>query len=194
MKQIPLTKGQFAMVDDEMYDYLIHWKWAASFSKESDTYYAVRFQWYIDKYYCIYMHRFILGVTNKKLFVDHINHDGLCNLVINLRIATSKQSSKNIRSHKNSESTYKGVSKYRGSKRNKNGVINENGKVWRARITIDGKPKNLGYFKTEIEAATAVDKAAKVNYGEFAYLNFPTPMPYLLPDLNYPLGVEQMDL
>jgi len=40
MKLIPLTKGKFAMVDDEDYDFLMQWKWCAA--KNRNTFYARR--------------------------------------------------------------------------------------------------------------------------------------------------------
>ena len=40
MKRVPLTQGQFALVDDEDYDYLMQWKWHVQ--KRPHTYYACR--------------------------------------------------------------------------------------------------------------------------------------------------------
>ena len=41
MKKIPLTKGMFALVDDEDFEYLNQWKWFA-LRQRNNTYYAVR--------------------------------------------------------------------------------------------------------------------------------------------------------
>ncbi len=73
MKRIPLTQGQFALVDDEDYDRLNQFKWHAV--KAHRSYYAVRTIKDIDgKCKHIKMHREILGlVPNDGVFVDHIN-------------------------------------------------------------------------------------------------------------------------
>lgn len=42
MKQIPLTQGQFALVDDEDYDWLMQWKWHAFQGPTNKTYYAAK--------------------------------------------------------------------------------------------------------------------------------------------------------
>lgn len=95
------------------------------------------------------------------LVVDHINHNGLDNRRRNLRIVTAKQNSWNMRSAKG-----RGTSNYKGV-----GWV-KNKRKWRASISIDNKPKHLGYFEDEKKAAAAYDKAAKEHRGEFAVLNF----------------------
>ena len=46
-------------------------------------------------------------------------------------------------------------------------------KRWRARISIDNKDKHLGYFKCEIKAAKAYDKASYEKHKRLDFLNFP---------------------
>jgi len=76
MKEIKLTKGQVALVDDEDFEYLNQWKWFAHVRR--DRYYAARSDWSNrPKSKTISMHRVILGITNPKLFGDHKNHNTL---------------------------------------------------------------------------------------------------------------------
>lgn len=92
--------------------------------------------------------------------IDHINHDKCDNRIVNLRLATAIENSRNRRSQKNSTSRYVGVNWDKAHKRWKAQISNQGVKVW------------LGYFKSEEEAAKVRDAAAKEAYGEFANLNF----------------------
>jgi hypothetical protein len=42
MKEIQLTQGKVALVDDDDFDYLSQWKWYAHKPSTRDIYYAVR--------------------------------------------------------------------------------------------------------------------------------------------------------
>lgn len=81
----------------------------------------------------------------------------------NCRWATREQQMQNTgpSNKKNKTSIYKGVQKLGHTK-----------KKWRALGSVNRKPKQLGLFSTEIEAAKAYDEWAKSEYGVFAYLNF----------------------
>lgn len=159
MKQIPLTQGQFALVDDEDFEELNKFKWQAN--KSLHTYYAVRsFTISKNKRIDIKMHRQILGLTNGKIKCDHIDLNGLNNQRYNLREATHIQNMMNRKSKINSTSQYKGVRWKKDSEK------------WVAAIYAKGKQMHLGYFTDEIEAAKAYDEMAKLHFGEFAWLNF----------------------
>lgn len=168
MKLIPLShqgknKGKyFAEVDDEMYPYVNHWKWGAT--KQGNTIYAVRQEWVDRVRVSVLMHRFILGVTDPNICVDHINLNGLCNLQINMRTCTKRENSCNRRGWKNSISQYKGVAYVSNSQKRV--------KRWTASITVNRKKISVGYYHTEIEAAKAYDSAALKYHKEFAKLNF----------------------
>src|SRR5690606_35516574 len=108
------------------------------------------------------MHRFLLGVTDPKVCVDHINHDGLDNRLSNLRLATTAQNLANRRTPTYNKSGFLGVTWNR-----------RNGK-WTAHLSIDGRRRSLGTFNDVRTAAMARDYAALQKSGEFASLNFPT--------------------
>ncbi len=153
-RRIPLTRGQFALVDAEDYYQLSKLNWFAINSNR--TFYAAR----AHKGKTVKMHREIMGGPGH-LVVDHIDRNGLNNRKSNLRICTNAQ---NIR---NAGPRGKGLSKYKGVSRH------TRGKKWTAVIQLNNKTHYLGYFSDEIEAARAYDKRAKELHGEFACLNFP---------------------
>lgn len=108
-------------------------------------------------------------------FVDHKDRDKSNEKIDNLRAATASENSRNRTSNKGSSSKYLGVSYCQRTTRR---ILKTTGEMgfwsyprWAATITIAGKFKHLGYFKTEIEAAIAFNSAAKEHYKEFANLN-----------------------
>jgi hypothetical protein len=160
MKEIALTQGKFALVDDEDFDFLNQWKWCAV--KARHTFYAVRSMPGINrKQINVFMHRQILNITDSKIQGDHLDGDGLNNQRKNLRACTKDENNRNKRIDRRSTTGYKGVVK-----------IKKNG-YYRASIMNNKKRKHLGIFKTPESAALAYDEAAKKYYGEFARLNLP---------------------
>jgi hypothetical protein len=156
MKEIQLTQGKVALVDDEDYERCMQYKWCAVYSHR-DTYYAKR---------ALPLTRvmqplasFIMCVS-KGVIIDHIDNDGLNAQKHNLRVATQTENKRNARKRANTSSQYKGVS---WSKRNKK---------WRAYVRYKHTQIYLGYFVNEIDAALAYDDAARKYYGEFARTNF----------------------
>ena len=156
MKQIQLTRGKFALVDDEDYDSLISMgKW---------TYqrcgYAVKFK-NLGKFNgkqknkMISMHR-VINRTPEGIGTDHIDGNKLNNQRFNLRTATSSQNNANkpVKKH---TSIYKGVHWFR--------------KAWKATIRTKSGRVHLGYFKNEHEAAIAYNNAAIEHHGAFAWIN-----------------------
>ena len=155
MNKIPLTQGQFAIVDDEDFVELSRYKWHASKSGYSGGFTAKR---YIAKYKAIFMHRAIMCPPDN-MIIDHINHNTLDNRRVNLRICTHSQNHQN-RQQTRGKSLYKGVQWVSRQKR------------FQASIRKNNKRTHLGYFADETEAAKAYNKAAKIAFGEFARLNY----------------------
>lgn len=92
---------------------------------------------------------------NKQL--DHINNIRDDNRIKNLREVTNQQNCFNAKSRSNSHG-YKGVYKRNNCPKN----------PYAATITINGKSKYLGCFKTPQEAHNAYIKAAKKIFGKFS--------------------------
>jgi hypothetical protein len=153
MKEIKLTQGFVTQVDDEDFERLNQFRWCIQ--KTKTNYYAARYSKAGGAY--LYMHRIIMN-TPSHLEIDHIDHNGLNNQKINLRNCTRSQNLMNRTPC--GKSNYLGVS-YAKKK-----------KLFEVHLTINHKDVRIGYFKTEIEAALARDKAAKEYHGEFANLNF----------------------
>lgn len=105
------------------------------------------------------MHRWVMGATDPRVQVDHVNRDKTDNRRCNLRLCTAAQNNANKVSSRG-KSKYKGVS-YRPESR----------KHWRAICMIHGERRCLGSYETEEEAARIYNEAAREMQGEFAVLN-----------------------
>lgn len=158
---IRLAGPRYAKVDPGDYDRLRKYEWFAL--KGTRNFYAVRRTRGPkgNRFFTIYMHRELIEVGDG-LLTDHVNQDSMDNRRDNLRAATRAQNIRNRKKFSNSSgSKYKGL--YRDKKK----------KRWIARIMFEKKKIHLGYFRDEIEAARAYDRAAMKYHGEFASLNFP---------------------
>lgn len=162
MKEIILTRGQVALVDDEDYEWLNQWKWTSSFTPSTKSYYARRLQYLKhckknEKRKAIKMHRVIMERIVKrelksKEMIDHINNNTLDNRRYNLRIVSNRQNAQNRKGKTTSK--YPGV--YWRKERSR----------WLAKIYLNGKTKYLGQFTNEREAAKAYEKACRELVGE----------------------------
>ncbi len=149
MKKIPLGNDKFTLIDKEDYKRLKGFNWRFEKSVNGSSGYAVA---------TIKMHRLITKAKRGEE-IDHINHDKMDNRRENLRKATHSQNCQNRPPDIKNKSGYRGVHWFKA------------GNKWAARIGVNGKRIFLGYFDNKEGAAKAYNKAARLEYGEFAYQN-----------------------
>lgn len=149
MKEIKLTQGKVAIVDDSDHEWLSQYSW--SFAKVG---YAARGGKNLGRRFGCYMHRQIMNPT-KGFEVDHKNGNKLDNRRSNLRICTSQQNKFNHPTHRNNKLGIKGVSLLKSGK-------------FLAQIMSSGRNIYLGTHKTAALAHEAYRNAATKMRGEFA--------------------------
>jgi hypothetical protein len=150
MIEIPLSRGLVTLVDEHDAEVLAGRSWWAV--PRRNTFYA---QGQVEGR-TVYMHRYLLGVTDPQVFVDHRNGHGLSNWRGNLRLSDNALNQANAPA-KGGRSAFKGVF--------------PTGARWRAQLTVRGERRSLGTFASEVEAALAYNAAAQEALGAFARLN-----------------------
>lgn len=153
MREIQLTQGKVAIVDDEDFESLNQFKWCAF--KHRNTYYAARNIIVGDRWKTLLMHREIMEAT-KGVQVDHRNGDGLFNCKKNLRHCTNQENQRNRHSQKNNKLHIKGVRWCKSASK------------FKSQIGIGGKTIHLGYFNVLGDADSAYRIAEEKYFGEFA--------------------------
>jgi AP2 domain len=162
MKEVQLSKGHVALIDDEDLERVLKFKWHAHVDSKNEKVYAAR-SYYRKKgkeKQPSSMHRFLLGELNPKILIDHEDGDGLNNQKHNLRRSTPQLNQANKNIQRDNISGYKGV------------TWDKVAKKWTASIGVDMKKLWIGRFSDKEIAAKAYDKAAIKHFGIFAVLNF----------------------
>lgn len=153
MKEVTLTNGGAALVDDDDLSLVSQYHWWAS-HKRNGVYAETTVG-----HYTFGMHRLILGLTKgDPRQGDHRDGNGLDNRRANLRIATRSDNQRNQQRHVPKHG-YRGICP----------CVHR----WRAQLSVNGQIIYLGHYVTKEAAAHAYDKAASLHFGEFAVLNFP---------------------
>ncbi len=134
MKEIKLTQGKIALVDDDDFERLNECKWH-----------------YHDLGYARngskgYMHRFINN-TPDGFETDHINQNKLDNRKFNLRTVTASVNQTNKPIPKNNTSGVQGV------------TWDRHRSLWKVHFSRNKKRFNIGNYKTKQEAITALGRA-----------------------------------
>ena len=155
MKNIPLSQGKFALVDDIDFERVNRFKWCATKTKQGYWYPKRKVRLENGRTTSCMLHRFILNAP-KGLDVDHENNDGLDNRRQNIRICTRSQNNANRHKHSN-QSGYRGVYKH----------FNK----WRIERKVGNKVLSRQSFATPEEAAHAKYEQLQSDFGEFANMN-----------------------
>lgn len=142
-KEISVSKGNIALIDDEDYERISKHKWTIH-----NNGYARRNTFGKT----IYLHREIMNCLGTDKSIDHINRNKLDNRKSNLRICTHQENQWN--------KTYVGKNKTGFT-----GVTKKGGK-WRAKCKFMGMERHIGLFNTPEEANTAYMEFIKKR-GEF---------------------------
>lgn len=152
MKKIKLTKNNFAIVDDEDFDYLNQWKWFLSDGGYAHRNKHIRLG--LNKYTCkrIRMHR-LINQTPNGFITDHINRNKLDNRKCNLRTANKSINSINRGKPVNNKSGTKGVYWDSWSKK------------WRAELVLNSKKITLGRYLSITDAIIARKNGEGKYYG-----------------------------
>ena len=151
MKQIKLTKGKIAIVNNQDFKWLNKFKWYASVSR---GYFRAARKLDGKK---IYMSR---EIANKYedicgFIIDHINHNTLDNRRRNLRLVTKSQNLANSKIIRKNRSIHKGLTWKKGH--------------WEVRIQVGGKMYYPGCTKDIKEAIKIYNTAAKKYFGNYAF-------------------------
>lgn len=102
------------------------------------------------------LHRWLLGVTDRGVCVDHINGDSLDNRRANLRICNQGENMRNYRRA--------------WGKNGIRGVMKTPAGKFRSRIRYRGKLYHIGTFDTLNDASIAYAFASELMHGEFGSL------------------------
>jgi len=160
MREIKISQNYFALVDDEDFERVIKFNWHVQQGRAGVIYGKRNVQSETGKWTTEFLHRFVLNLLRgDNKIVDHINRDGLDCRKCNLRIVTVSLNGHNTLGRNNKTSKFKGVS------------LCKRAKPWVAQIGKGEIKRNLGRYKTELEAAQAYNTTAKKLWGANAVIN-----------------------
>ena len=109
----------------------------------------------------IRMHRLIMNVNRREIFVDHIYHNKNDNRKSQLRLVSPQQNASNCKINKSNTSGYKGV------------YWHEPAQKWEALIQYNNKLINLGLYSNKNDAIKVRQDAEIKYFGEYRYRENP---------------------
>jgi hypothetical protein len=161
LKEIPLTQGMVAIVDDEDYERVSRHRWyALAVPTTGNVYAATGVGSGVGDNRKMYMHTLIMGEDAEGRTVDHRTGEGLDNRRSNLRWATSSQQKMNARKRSDNTTGFKGV------------FLDPKRQRYYVQVQLNGKRHCVGRFDTAEQAARAYDSKARELFGDFARTNF----------------------
>lgn len=149
-----LLHGHEVLIDDDDIQRVSEKSWQLFNLRKNDLYFIHRVRENGKVVKTIFLHRFIMGITDPKVYVDHKNGNKLDNRKSNLRPCSKADNQRNCRMNGRNKTGYKGVYRERGK--------------FKANVTINGVTKFVAYKQTAYEAHLAYCRAALKYYGEFA--------------------------
>lgn len=153
--KVPLTRGLFAIIDDEDWPLVSKYKWwahATATGIVAQRHLRTERVGAITRRTSQNMEVLLMG-RRSGFTIDHVNRNPLDNRRENLRWATRSQNMAN-----------RGMPNKSGFR----GIRPKNRSSWQARIRFQGHNVYLGTFKTKQEAAEAFRAAARAVFGDFA--------------------------
>lgn len=165
MKEIQITRGAVAIVDDEDFERINSRKWALN--PEGMGYAVRKGSKRCGEKRTVSMHQEIMYAPSGSI-IDHINGNGLDNRKCNLRFANVQKNAFNKRKAKGPY-----TSKYKGVFRRKNKT------KWTARIKYNDHHIELGDYPDEALAAAVYNFAAAIFFAEFRHENIGDEIPEL---------------
>lgn len=135
-------------------------RWHVQWIDKLQNYYVLSSYWYGEpgnrRMTTLILQRVILGVNgDRRIHVDHINHNQLDNRKSNLRITTQSQNARNRRGpNRNNTSGYRNVAYIDG--------------MWCVQMYINGKNTYFGKYTDVHEAGKVAKQIRDRIYGEYA--------------------------
>ena len=129
--------------------------WFPALNKNKTSYYVYGVVYKENgKRRSVLLHRWILGVTDRKKQIDHINHQTLDNTRKNLNIVSHRENQQNKRKYKTNKSGHIGVN------------WNKKAKRWSVILSDKDQKKYIGNF-VDINEAVAARKKAELEFYEY---------------------------